>query len=147
MTKSSVLTSYRVKLPKSFLAVNLSESHTFHKKDDTEETTISEMKSKGELTARSNDDGSPRRGSSLDLDAKTVPVPTSGELSLQEYQATHSRGLAESGGAVSIPADANLATREISRTEEPKREKNVEPGHPREEEVPAQLLAPSALHE
>ena len=27
--------SYRVKLPKSFLAVNLSESHTFHKKEDS----------------------------------------------------------------------------------------------------------------
>jgi hypothetical protein len=27
---------HTVKLPKSFLAVNLSESHTFHKKDDTE---------------------------------------------------------------------------------------------------------------
>lgn len=27
----------RVKLPKSFLAVNLSESHTFHKKPDQDE--------------------------------------------------------------------------------------------------------------
>jgi inositol hexakisphosphate/diphosphoinositol-pentakisphosphate kinase len=27
----------RVKLPKSFLAVNLSESHTFHKKEEQEE--------------------------------------------------------------------------------------------------------------
>lgn len=27
----------RVKLPKSFLAVNLSDSHTFHKKEDYEE--------------------------------------------------------------------------------------------------------------
>ncbi len=25
--------AYRVKLPKSFLAINLSESHTFHRKD------------------------------------------------------------------------------------------------------------------
>jgi len=30
---------HQVKLPKSFLAVNLSESHTFHKKDDAEEKT------------------------------------------------------------------------------------------------------------
>ena len=28
---------FRVKLPKSFLAVNLSESHTFHKKEEVEE--------------------------------------------------------------------------------------------------------------
>ncbi|KAM3084443.1 inositol hexakisphosphate and diphosphoinositol-pentakisphosphate kinase [Clarireedia jacksonii] len=38
---------HQVKLPKSFLAVNLSESHTFHKKDDLEqtggETTITEV--------------------------------------------------------------------------------------------------------
>ena len=27
----------RVKLPKSFLAVNLSESHTFHKKEESDE--------------------------------------------------------------------------------------------------------------
>jgi inositol hexakisphosphate/diphosphoinositol-pentakisphosphate kinase len=31
------LTTIRVKLPKSFLAVNLSESHTFHKKEELEE--------------------------------------------------------------------------------------------------------------
>ena len=30
----------RVKLPKSFLAVNLSESHTFHKKEETEENQV-----------------------------------------------------------------------------------------------------------
>ena len=38
----------RVKLPKSFLAVNLSESHTFHKKDDLHEqpaATISSLDS------------------------------------------------------------------------------------------------------
>lgn len=34
-----------MKLPKSFLAVNLSESHTFHKRDDPEDgsTTIAEI--------------------------------------------------------------------------------------------------------
>jgi inositol hexakisphosphate/diphosphoinositol-pentakisphosphate kinase len=41
----------RVKLPKSFLAVNLSETHTFHKKeelDDSQQThsTIAEMNAK-----------------------------------------------------------------------------------------------------
>lgn len=38
----------RVKLPKSFLAVNLSESHTFHKKEDVDEgmSTIAEMEAK-----------------------------------------------------------------------------------------------------
>jgi inositol hexakisphosphate/diphosphoinositol-pentakisphosphate kinase len=34
----SKLTYNRVKLPKSFLAVNLSESHTFHKKEETNES-------------------------------------------------------------------------------------------------------------
>jgi inositol hexakisphosphate/diphosphoinositol-pentakisphosphate kinase len=29
---------HRVKLPKSFLAVNLSESHTFHKKEELHES-------------------------------------------------------------------------------------------------------------
>jgi inositol hexakisphosphate/diphosphoinositol-pentakisphosphate kinase len=57
----------RVKLPKSFLAVNLSESHTFHKKEETgdgsEDTSFDEMKAKGEIeeknTARVEDmDGS-----------------------------------------------------------------------------------------
>ncbi|KAF8857659.1 hypothetical protein BDZ45DRAFT_426719 [Acephala macrosclerotiorum] len=48
---------HQVKLPKSFLAVNLSESHAFHKKDDTDTdldatTTIAEMH--GENTALSN---------------------------------------------------------------------------------------------
>jgi hypothetical protein len=31
------INNIRVKLPKSFLAVNLSESHTFHKKEETED--------------------------------------------------------------------------------------------------------------
>ena len=35
------LTINRVKLPKSFLAVNLSESHTFHKKEETNESNKS----------------------------------------------------------------------------------------------------------
>lgn len=35
-------------MPKSFLAVNLSESHTFHKKEDVDEgvSTIAEMEAK-----------------------------------------------------------------------------------------------------
>ena len=36
-TKNRKLTADRVKLPKSFLAVNLSESHTFHKKEESSE--------------------------------------------------------------------------------------------------------------
>lgn len=36
----------RVKLPKSFLAVNLSESHTFHKKEESNENANS-AESKG----------------------------------------------------------------------------------------------------
>jgi inositol hexakisphosphate/diphosphoinositol-pentakisphosphate kinase len=44
----------RVKLPKSFLAVNLSESHTFHKKDGTEEkTTLDEATQTAEGTGES----------------------------------------------------------------------------------------------
>lgn len=41
-----------MKLPKSFLAVNLSESHTFHKKEDSivGDTSIDEMKATGEIT-------------------------------------------------------------------------------------------------
>ncbi len=39
----------RVKLPKSFLAVNLSESHTFHKKEESEEgeKSLGEREKKG----------------------------------------------------------------------------------------------------
>jgi inositol hexakisphosphate/diphosphoinositol-pentakisphosphate kinase len=36
------LTQDRVKLPKSFLAINLSETHTFHKKESQDETTNAE---------------------------------------------------------------------------------------------------------
>ena len=39
--KEEKLTINRVKLPKSFLAVNLSESHTFHKKEETNESNKS----------------------------------------------------------------------------------------------------------
>src|SRR5689334_3670693 len=46
------LTINRVKLPKSFLAVNLSESHSFHKKEDFEEVkTLSEEPAIAEMTA------------------------------------------------------------------------------------------------
>ena len=34
----------RVKLPKSFLAINLSESHTFHRKESQDETSSEESK-------------------------------------------------------------------------------------------------------
>ena len=39
--KNRELTVDRVKLPKSFLAVNLSESHTFHKKEESNENADS----------------------------------------------------------------------------------------------------------
>ena len=40
----------RVKLPKSFLAVNLSETHTFHKKEDPNSPTkIKEAKQSEEV--------------------------------------------------------------------------------------------------
>lgn len=41
----------RVKLPKSFLAVNLSENHTFHKKDDPSNDALeNQLTSAEELT-------------------------------------------------------------------------------------------------
>jgi inositol hexakisphosphate/diphosphoinositol-pentakisphosphate kinase len=56
MGRARKLTIHRVKLPKSFLAVNLSETHTFHKKEETtesKETTeekamMAEMETSGE---------------------------------------------------------------------------------------------------
>lgn len=36
MQRATLTILYRVKLPKSFLAVNLSESHSFHKKEDVD---------------------------------------------------------------------------------------------------------------
>ena len=51
--ESQLTARCRVKLPKSFLAVNLSESHTFHKKDEDEwngvEANMDEMKESGEV--------------------------------------------------------------------------------------------------
>jgi len=50
--KQILMRGNRVKLPKSFLAVNLSESHTFHKKDDIPEgveTTFAEMTGENEV--------------------------------------------------------------------------------------------------
>jgi hypothetical protein len=46
-------------LPKSFLAVNLSESHTFHKKESSEagESSVDEMKRSGELVENNNEQG------------------------------------------------------------------------------------------
>lgn len=46
---------HQVKLPKSFLAINLSESHTFHKKEGTPfvgEATFDEMKANGEVDVK-----------------------------------------------------------------------------------------------
>lgn len=50
---------YRVKLPKSFLAVNLSESHTFHKKETSEagNSSVDEMKKSGELVEKNTEQG------------------------------------------------------------------------------------------
>lgn len=39
---------YRVKLPKSFLAVNLSETHTFHKKEEQETEDVQGLALGGE---------------------------------------------------------------------------------------------------
>jgi hypothetical protein len=48
---------FRVKLPKSFLAVNLSESHTFHKKEspDADDSPVNEKKKSGELVDKNNE--------------------------------------------------------------------------------------------
>jgi inositol-hexakisphosphate/diphosphoinositol-pentakisphosphate 1-kinase len=47
----------RVKLPKSFLAVNLSESHTFHKKEELDENPESEGKATTEeMQARAEEE-------------------------------------------------------------------------------------------
>ena len=50
---------FRVKLPKSFLTVNLSESHTFHKNETSEagESSVDEMKNSGELVEKNNEQG------------------------------------------------------------------------------------------
>jgi hypothetical protein len=46
---------FRVKLPKTFLAVNLSESHTFHKMEMSEagDSSVDEMNKGGELVEKS----------------------------------------------------------------------------------------------
>jgi len=50
---------FRVKLPKSFLAVNLSESHTFHKKETSEtgDSSVDEMKKSGESVEKDTEQG------------------------------------------------------------------------------------------
>jgi hypothetical protein len=50
---------FRVKLPKSFLAVNLSESHTFHKRETSEagDSSVDEMKKSGELVEKDTEQG------------------------------------------------------------------------------------------
>jgi hypothetical protein len=69
----------RVKLPKSFLAVNLSESHTFHKKDDTEERTIlDEATQTAEVTGEGQaqaDDLLKTEYSGMNGDAQARPPP------------------------------------------------------------------------
>jgi hypothetical protein len=51
--------AFRVKLPKSFLAVNLSESHTFHKKETPEagDSSVDEMEKNWELVEKTTEQG------------------------------------------------------------------------------------------
>ncbi|KUJ14313.1 uncharacterized protein LY89DRAFT_671676 [Mollisia scopiformis] len=67
----------RVKLPKSFLAVNLSESHAFHKKEDTDPdaiSTIAEMKA--QISAEDTVPQAPHE-QVPDVEAENPPSPTS----------------------------------------------------------------------
>jgi hypothetical protein len=50
---------FRVKLPKSFLAVNLSESHTFRRKgsSDAGDSSVDEMKKSGEPVDKNSAQG------------------------------------------------------------------------------------------
>ena len=72
---------FRVKLPKSFLAVNLSELHTFHKKETSEvgESSVDEMKKSGELVEKNNEQGK-QDEAGIDLagqDSRQVDTPPS----------------------------------------------------------------------
>lgn len=72
---------FRVKLPKSFLAVNLSELHTFLKKETSEvgESSVDEMKKSGELVEKNNEQGK-QDEAGIDLagqDSKQVDTPPS----------------------------------------------------------------------
>jgi len=71
---------HQVKLPKSFLAVNLSESHTFHKKEELAggagdgDTTIAEVLAKEE-EARKQEEGE----NAEHAEEKNIPNPVSEE--------------------------------------------------------------------
>ena len=82
-----LLTFHRVKLPKSFLAVNLSESHTFHKKEEVEESIAPKQTTIADLTAEplDFDDSAPsslRTNNVITPELTTeAPTPTSLEAS------------------------------------------------------------------
>jgi hypothetical protein len=71
----------RVKLPKSFLAVNLSESHTFHKKVDADEKTNEEFTIEGSLGVVPPPQTDPSREASpiLPEGTREIEVPTSSQ--------------------------------------------------------------------
>lgn len=113
----------RVKLPKSFLAVNLSESHTFHKKEESakvgdEPTTIAEMQAQiaeeaGALSpsglSGNNSMPIPTAG---DADANTQEAK-SGDAESQQVSLTHRSGL---GASLSFLRDSTLITTEVGMT-------------------------------
>lgn len=76
---------HQVKLPKSFLAVNLSESHTFHRKDDSVDVaTIAEML--GETAPNTEEDPLPVSvGVPVDVPL-TEAVPKTSEVAEQRLR-------------------------------------------------------------
>lgn len=126
------------------MAVNLSESHTFHKKDDTSETTVAEMRAKGELTPKDIAD-TPRRSNSLDIETVTPATSSAKAATLAPQDVGANLEPQRSASALSISIDEKEAEKEIARTEEPKMKKVLTPEHPSGTAVPAQVAAGSTL--